>query len=322
VPTLSVVIPAYNRERTIAATVESVLACGTDVEIVAVDDGSTDGTMNVLRGFGSRIVAIRQENAGPAAARNSGFDHSTGDAVSFLDSDDVWLPGVAAECMTAFRAHPEIDVLFCETLFGNAANGYRPLSAVTGCGRFERLLVNRLSPDLFALDRNTFVRAMIDRNQIFLGSAFFRREALKIGGGFDPELFGGEDYELCLRYAATHRFAFCTRPLAKYEKHPGGLSANPDRMAREFALAVWKFANAAPLSIGERRAAISKYRALAFGYGYRAYERGDIREARSRFSTALRNGGFAPKTAAYWLSCQMPGPMLRMCRRIWQGLHR
>jgi glycosyltransferase involved in cell wall biosynthesis len=322
VPTLSVVIPAYNRERTLAATVESVLACGKNAEIIVVDDGSTDRTTAVAREFGSQVMVIEQANAGPSAARNIGFAHSSGDVVAFLDSDDVWLPAVIPDCLQTFGEHPEIDVLFCDTLFGNESSGYRPLSPVTGCGRFERLLTNRLGPDLFALDRTAFVNAMIDRNQVFLGSALFRRETLRVGGGFDPELFGGEDYELCLRYAATHRFAFCTRPLAQYEKHPGGLSANPDRMAREFALAVLKFTASNAITPAERRDAFAKYRALAFGYGYRAYERGEFREARSRFAAALRNGGFAPKSAAFWFTCRLPGPILRSFRRIWQGLRR
>jgi hypothetical protein len=132
---------------------------------------------------------------------------------------------------------------------------------------------------------------MIHRNQVFLGSALFRRKVLKAGGLFDPELFGGEDYELCLRYASTHRFGFFARPLAQYEKHSGGLSSSVDRMAREFALAVLKFTASPSITPSERR-------------------------------KALRNGGFAPKSAAFWFACCLPGPILRTFRRIWQGLHR
>jgi glycosyltransferase involved in cell wall biosynthesis len=319
---LSVIIPAYNRERTLTATVESVLACGNDAEIIVVDDGSTDRTVEIARTFGSRVQVIEQPNSGPSAARNNGLAHALGDVVVFLDSDDVWLPGVIPDCLLALNDHPEVDVLFCDTLFGNESNGYQPLSSVPGFGRFEQLLTNRLGPNLFILDRTAFVAAMIHRNQVFLGSALFRREALRNGGGFDPELFGGEDYELCLRYAATHRFAFYTRPLSQYEKHPGGLSANPDRMAREFALAVLKFTASPAITPAERRSALAKYRALAFGYGYRAYERGEFGEARSRFAAALQNGGFAPKAVAFWCACRLPSPIVRTCRRIWQGLQR
>lgn len=319
---LSVIIPAYNREQTIAATVESVLACGSNAEILVVDDGSTDRTVEVARRFGSQIQVIEQRNGGPASARNTGFERSAGDVVAFLDSDDVWLPDVIPECLQSLSDHPEIDVLFCDTLFGNETNGYRLLSTVPGYTQFEQLLKNRLGPNLFPLPRNAFVNAMIDRNQVFLGSTLFRREALLMGGGFDRELFGGEDYELCLRYAASHRFAFFSRPLARYEKHDGGLSANPDRMAREFALAVLKFTESFAISPVECEIAFAKYRALAFGYGYHAYDRGEFQEAKSRFAAALRNGGFATKTAVFWVACGLPAPILRTFRRIWQRLHR
>jgi glycosyltransferase involved in cell wall biosynthesis len=321
VSTLSVIIPAFNRERTIAATIRSVLACGNQAEIIVVDDGSTDGTVEVVRTFGTRVKLIEQPNAGPSMARNNGFANSTGDVVSFLDSDDVWLPGVVTDCLRALRDHPEIDVLFCDTLFGNATTGYRLFSSVPGHGQLGKLLTNKIGPDLFDLERSAFVTAMIHRNQVFLGSALFRRESMKCGV-FDPELFGGEDYELCLRYAAVSKFAFFSKPLAQYEKHTGGLSSNVDRMAREFALAVLKFSAAPAITAMERRRALAKYRALAFGYGYRAYDRCEYREARARFSAAIRNGGFAPKSAAFWMACRLPGPILRTCRRLWQGLHR
>jgi len=320
--TLSVIIPAYNRERTIAATIESVLACGSDAEIIVVDDGSTDRTVEVVQSFALRVKVIEQSNSGPSIARNNGFTHSTGDVVAFLDSDDVWLPGVVPDCLRSLTDHPEIEALFADTRFGNTGTGYRILSSMPGHGRLEPLLTNRLGPNLFALDRTEFVTAMIHRNQVFLGSAFFRRKTLQDGGVFDPELFGGEDYELCLRYAATHRFAFLARPLAQYDKHSGGLSSNVDRMAREFALAILKLTDSPSITSKERRMALAKFRALAFGYGYRAYERGEFQEARSRFAAALRNGGFAPKSAVFWLACCLPAPVLRTCRRIWQGLHR
>ncbi len=321
-PTLSVIIPAYNRERTIAATVESVLACGADAEIVVVDDGSQDGTREVVRKYSPPVIVVEQENRGPSAARNSGFAQSSGDVVAFLDSDDVWLPGVAPNCLRVLGEHPEIDVLFCDTQFGNEAMGYQSLSSSPGPVRFEELLTQRIEENLFLLDRNAFVAAMIHRNRVFLGSAFFRREAIVKAGGFDPDLFGGEDYEFCLRSAASHRFAFLARPLAQYEKHPGGLSSSADRMAREFALAILKFTRLETITPLERRRAFAKYRALAFGYGYRAYDRGDYAEAANRFSAALRNGGFYPRSVMFWMACRMPAPILRVCRRIWQGLHR
>ncbi len=319
---VSVVVPAYNRAHTVGRTIGSVLACGADAQVIVVDDGSGDDTAGAARRFDPRVLVVERANGGPAAARNTGAALATGDVLAFLDSDDEWLPGVTPECLRILQQNPDIDVLFCETLCGNPADGYRPISEATGRGQFGELLTEPLGPDLFRLDRAALVRSMIDRNQVFLGSTFVRRSALEASGLFDPALFGGEDYELCLRLSVRHRFAFLARPLARYEKHPGGLSANPDRMAREFALAMRAFLRLPELTDDERRLATAAHRRLSFGYAYCAYDRGDLPEARRRFAAALRHAGVRPKTAAYWLLTLMPSALVRALRHLKQGAAR
>ena len=317
---LSVVIPAFNREWSLRGTIDSVLACGVEAEIIVVDDGSTDRTVEVAKSYGSRVVVLQQANGGPAGARNTGLKRATGSIISFLDSDDIWQPGLVPECLQAFRDHSAIDVLVCEASFGNATDGYQPLTPVTGRGEFEKLFTNSIGPKLFKLDRDPFMRLMIERMQVFLGSTFIRRTALDAIGPFDPALFGGEDYELCLRLAATHPFAFLDRTLAQYEKHPGGISTNQERMSREFALAVRSIVRKPEiLTPVELRLARTKFARLAFWYGYRAYDRGDFAEARTRFAAGLKEGSFSAKTAAYWLACCLPGPAVRLLRRSKQG---
>lgn len=317
---LSVVIPAFNREWSLRGTLDSVLACGVEAEIIVVDDGSTDRTVEVAQSYGSRVIVLQQANGGPAGARNTGLKRASGSIISFLDSDDIWQPNVVPDCLQAFRDHPAIDVLACEASFGNATDGYQPLTPVTGRGEFAKLLTNPIGPKLFKLDRDPFMRLMIERMQVFLGSTFIRRTALDAIGPFDPALFGGEDYELCLRLAATHPFAFLDRPLAQYEKHPGGISTNQERMSREFALAVRSIVRKPEiLTSEERRLARTKFAQLAFWYGYRAYDRGDFAEARTRFAAGLKEGAFSAKTAAYWLACCLPGPAIRLLRRSKQG---
>ena len=317
---LSVVIPAFNREWSLRGTIDSVLACGVEAEIIVVDDGSTDRTVEVAQSYGSRVVVLQQANGGPAGARNTGLKRATGSIISFLDSDDIWQPGLVPECLQAFRDHSAIDVLACEASFGNATDGYQPLTPVTGRGEFAKLLTNPIGPKLFKLERDPFMRLMIERMQVFLGSTFIRRTVLDAIGPFDPALFGGEDYELCLRLAATHPFAFLDRPLAQYEKHPGGISTNQERMSREFALAVRSIVRKPEiLTSEERRLARTKFAQLAFWYGYRAYDRGDFTEARTRFAAGLKEGAFSAKTAAYWLACCLPSSALRLLRRSKQG---
>lgn len=316
---LSVIIPAYNREWSIGATIDSVLACGAAAEVVVVDDGSTDRTVDVAGGYGGRVKVLRQANAGPAAARNNGFRNSSGGVVAFLDSDDVWAAGVVPDTLAFLRDHSDVDVFVHEAVFGNPADGYKPLSPVTGRGRFPDLLTDPCGPGVWRLPRGPLVALMIERMQVFLGSMLIRRSALG-GDPFDPALFGGEDYELCLRLAAARPFAFSDRPLARYEKHPGGISTNQERMSREFALAMRNMVGRPDLlTPAEWRAARAMYRGLAFGYGYRAYDRGEFAEARRRFAACLRHGGPSARAAAYWAACRLPAPVARALRRLKQG---
>lgn len=101
---ISIIVPNYNYEAYVGHAVESALAViWPQVEVIVVDDGSTDGSMEVLAAFGDRITLIRQENAGPRAACNTGFAVSTGDVVIFLDSDDVLEPFIALEVAMVWR---------------------------------------------------------------------------------------------------------------------------------------------------------------------------------------------------------------------------
>jgi glycosyltransferase involved in cell wall biosynthesis len=90
---ISVIIPVYNAEKYLSEAINSVLAQShTDLEIIAVDDGSTDSSTEILHSYGRHVKALRQENAGAAAARNAGIAACTGDYISFLDADDYWHP--------------------------------------------------------------------------------------------------------------------------------------------------------------------------------------------------------------------------------------
>lgn len=91
-PLISVVIPTYNRAHYVCEAIDSVLAqTYKNIEIIAVDDGSTDNTKDIIQQYSSRIKYIYQNNAGPSAARNNGIKQSNGDLIAFLDSDDIWL---------------------------------------------------------------------------------------------------------------------------------------------------------------------------------------------------------------------------------------
>src|SRR5437762_7674264 len=111
---VSVILPVYNRESTIARAIESVLAqTYRHFELIVVDDGSTDGTARVVESFDSRIRVVAQPHAGAYAARNRGLRSAHGELIAFADSDDAWLPD-RLESQLPLMARPEVGLVFAD----------------------------------------------------------------------------------------------------------------------------------------------------------------------------------------------------------------
>ena len=123
-PLVSVVIPAYNGREMISLTIESILAqTWPAVEILVVDDGSSDGTPDVVRGFGDRIRFFEQKNSGTAAARNLGLKNATGEFFAVLDQDDLWLPHKLERQIPRFYEDPKIGLVYATIEFFHMHSG-------------------------------------------------------------------------------------------------------------------------------------------------------------------------------------------------------
>ncbi len=114
-PLISIIMPAYNTEKYVADAVRSVLdQTHSPIELICIDDGSTDGTLGVLKGFGDKIRVISDgTNIGIGEARNKGIRVATGDYIAFMDSDDIWEPEKLALQMQQFENDPNLDISFC-----------------------------------------------------------------------------------------------------------------------------------------------------------------------------------------------------------------
>jgi len=112
-PLVSVILPTYNAMAFLAQAVESVLTQDySQMELLVIDDGSTDGTADHAALQDPRIRVLRQKNAGPAAARNLGLAHAQGELVAFIDADDFWLPGKLRTQVAYLLAHPDVHIVF------------------------------------------------------------------------------------------------------------------------------------------------------------------------------------------------------------------
>jgi len=221
-PRFSVVIAAYNASRTLPSTVRSVLAqTRQNFEIVIVDDGSVDGTEAVIRWVtrDRRVIYARQGNNGPAAARNAGIDRARGRYISFLDSDDLWLPQYLESMEDTLVADRQAAMAYTDAwrLDDETRKIYRGTIMA--------------SPDLPPPDPRTFLRALLQRNFVY-SSATIRRSALAEVGGFRSTT-RSEDYELWLRIAAHgKRIARAPGILAIYRDHRDSRSTDALAMLR------------------------------------------------------------------------------------------
>lgn len=220
---VSVLIPAYNVERWVAAAIESALAQDhPDVEIVVVDDGSTDDTPAVLERYRGRVHLVTQANRGLAGARNTALAHATGDIVGLLDADDVWAPDRARRGVEYLAANPAVGFVTTDAwLIEGDGPADRAAAEAAGRGRFY----GGWHDVAFACDDQ--VAAIARSNFVFVG-VLARRVLFDRHGGFDEELRRAEDYDLWIRFLlGGERVGLIDEPLAGYRVRPDSLSANP-----------------------------------------------------------------------------------------------
>jgi glycosyltransferase involved in cell wall biosynthesis len=195
-PYLSVVIPAYNSASYLPTAIASVRAQERgDLEIVVVDDGSTDQTMAVLETLaGDDLRVFKQANSGPSAARNRGIRESRGEWIAFLDADCYWLPGKLEAQLSASGSNPE----------------------PVGLSYTGSLLVDEEGQTLAvrpAIPGGCLIEDLVWGNLISTSSAMTRRAALLAVGMFDETLRIGEDWDLWLRLAANFEVSCVSEPL-------------------------------------------------------------------------------------------------------------
>ncbi len=218
---ISVIIPLYNQARWVREAVESALnQTHPPLEIVVIDDGSTDGGAVGLAAMDRRVKVIHQTNAGVARARNAGAASALGSYLAFLDSDDTWHQEKLELQMDAFRSRPESCVVHCgleivgddDVLLGTSLDGASGLVA-------EELFL---------------------RTKWLLGASsttLIPRRIFNSIGGFDPRFSVSADWDLSLRLAELGPVVFVPKPLVRYRSHEGGMHRQVDAMCSD-ALAV------------------------------------------------------------------------------------
>jgi glycosyltransferase involved in cell wall biosynthesis len=219
---VSVVVPTYNRAGVLVDAIESARAqTHSRLEIVVVDDGSTDETaQRVLAIQDPRVRYVRQSNAGVAAARNLGVKLSRAPIISFLDSDDLWKPGKLAAEVAFLAEHREVDAVFGD------AERHEPDRLVSSFVRATAVFSRRLTPvrqPPMVLTARDMLLALLEEDPIATVALAVRRDAVLRAGGFDERTQAFEDWEFLLRLARTAQFGYIDEVLATVRISPDSL---------------------------------------------------------------------------------------------------
>lgn len=215
--TVSVIIPVYNQETFIAEAIESVFQQTipqNEIEIIVVDDGSTDGTSERLNSYKDRIHVISQANAGVSAARNAGIRQATGKFVCCLDSDDLFLPEKIEKQLAVFQADAEIGMVH------TGVSVVRP--GETGWEVWYDYI-----PPIYK-ERETQIDELLKWNYLVSSSVMVKRELFSQVGLFNESLRYAEDYDMWLRLLTCCRIGEVSEILVHYRWHGSNNSRHND----------------------------------------------------------------------------------------------
>lgn len=310
-PLVSVVIPAYRAAHSIAATLDSVLAQTFQYyEVIVVNDGSPDSAAleHVLEAYRDRIIYFRQENQGPAGARNTGILAARGEYIALLDSDDLWEPEHLGAQLAVLQGDPSVDMVYADArIFGDVPSKGRTVMELcpsAGDVTFESLVMRQCT--------------------VHICVSLVRRQTLLETGLFDPAFRGTEDIDMWLRIVKRGgRIAYQRRVLGSYRRQAGSLSSDPLPMIEGFLAVLAKAAHdphatAAELNAIERQCAIQRAN-LALEQGRKSFLAGDTDAAISGLTQA--NAHFKSVRLATILLLLRVAPRCMQALYQWRDRH-
>jgi glycosyltransferase involved in cell wall biosynthesis len=270
-PTVDVIIPAYNAARFLPQAIDSVVSqTFSDWRILLVDDGSTDKTAEVVAPYvtrlGPKLKYIRQANAGLPAARNAAIRNSSAELLALLDADDVWLPERLAESVKCFEGRPEVGLAY----------GFN--SRIDADGAVIDTFTKRPRHAEGKIARYIYMRVV----QLPCPTVTFSRKAVDEVGMFDETLRATEDRDLWVRIAMKYDVALVPKVIALYRISPNAMTTDPERMLAAQQQFIEKHYGRPGFGAWERRVALGEiYRQRAEAFALR-------REMRTAVGSSLR----------------------------------
>jgi glycosyltransferase involved in cell wall biosynthesis len=311
-PKVSVILATHNRAGFLAEAIDSVLRQSfADLELIVVNDGSTDETQAVLSRFADpRLRVIRPEYRGIGAALNAGLAVAGGEYVARIDDDDVWLPHLLATEVPVLDAHPEVGLVYgrCELMDA----GGSPIGGQRGF------------PLKFPADG---FRSLLHADYTASVTTIIRRSCFERVGGWDESILLSEDWDMALRVARFYRLHFVGTTVARVRVHAGNATAiggaEFEERLRQRARVLDKVFRQPDLPPGIAAMAPLAYRNLHTGAGLQYLAARRPRSALRSFGQALRTGGNRARTvvriawcAFTWLFIERHAWSRNLARRV------
>ncbi|GHU08817.1 hypothetical protein AGMMS50225_08180 [Betaproteobacteria bacterium] len=284
---VSVIIPAHNAGRYVLEAIDSVLAQKhNSIEILLIDDGSTDGTADLVERELPQVRVIRQNNAGVAAARNTGLRHVNGDVICFLDADDGWFPGKLAAQLDHLVKHPDVGAVFhaWENWWADASGHYSPF-----CWQPPG------DPTCLDLTQSGWIYPQLLMEYILhTSTVMIRREWVEKVGFFRTDLVVGEDYDYWLRLSRETKIDKLAAIYSFYRRG-SGVSLTHEVRPIDYGYelvcnAVDRWGRVAPDGTELSQRQINRrLGSLAFDFAYAHFYRGSARLARQASWRAFRH---------------------------------
>lgn len=281
-PLVSIIIPAYNKADLTIKTVESVLAQDYPaLEIIVVDDGSTDSTELKIKDLKGNIIYIRKQNGGACSARNLGIQASSGEYIAFLDCDDLYLPSKISRSIMFFESHPDVGMVHTAAYFINETD------AIVGI--YDHRRSRRSGRTARLLSRGNF---------ICNSTIVVKKQVLSDCGCFDENIFSPADWDLWLRIAERHEIGYIREPLTKYRVSGNYILRHLEKSKKEERYVLEKYLARNPsLGIIEERRLVSDFH-LRYAQCYFIHNR---QEFRREFLLSLRKNPLNPKGLSFLL---------------------
>lgn len=308
-PLVSVIMPVFNASSTLAQALNSVLWQGYEaIEIVAVDDGSTDDSLRVLGTYGDAVRVLQQHQQGPASARNLALQHVRGQYVAFIDADDVWLPGKLPSQVAYLQSHSDVSAVFgrFSRWEAGAADGRfaEPPAQEAYEEAARRWLAQPEPLRTTALQGDLYADLLLD-SVVHIITSLVRRSAMDAAQGFDASLRTGSDYDFWLRLSRQHRIDQLDDCVAWYRIHADSITRQPWPENAEYLIlrrALERYgARGADGRVVSDHELQRRLFGISFGHGYLHFWHGQAEHARRAFAQALSHSFWHPKAWAYWL---------------------